>query len=445
MALYFQKHKCKKYLLRVSILFILLLSLPLQPAFYSTLFTISWPYFIVDVFRLVTFLPHYFGEQNSLIDWLFILVIALFGAAFWLKKDKTENAGREQLYYYYLRIFVRFKLAAILFVAGFLKLFPIFVPELSLSHLNTAYGYFADWKHLLLSLSAAPAYLVFLGIVELVAATLLLFRKTAFLSVIFVIPFYGNAFLADLAYQGPSYFVSTYIILLTLPIFLYDVRRLGSLIVSLKETLPASWKLDWQTVSWSKWRLPLKAVFVFIFVLLVAVRSYSIYQDPGQSLHYPNEAGLPAIEGKYLVDTFVFNGDTLAFSPIDSIRWKDVVFEKWNTVSVRKVNTVFKDAEPAAFLEREDQQRDYEFTQTGDRLYYRYTVSGDTIALKNPNKNYPDDTYRFKIERPDSLHVNLFGVNARGNTVKASLSKVNKKYLLYEIKKIGRRGLGYKL
>src|SRR5690606_24784167 len=129
-----------------------LLSLPLQPDFYKTLFTISWQYFIADVFYLATFLPHYFGEQTGLLDWVLLLIIALIGAAVWLKKEKPGNTDREQLYYYYLRIFVRFKLAAILFVAGFLKLFPIFAPELSLSHLNTAYGYFADWKHLLLSL-----------------------------------------------------------------------------------------------------------------------------------------------------------------------------------------------------------------------------------------------------------------------------------------------------
>ncbi|NGM66242.1 DoxX family protein [Sphingobacterium sp. SGR-19] len=445
MASYLQNPVWKKYILRVSILFIGLLSLPLQPDFYKTLFTISWQYFIADVFYLATFLPHYFGEQTGLLDWVLLLIIALIGAAVWLKKEKPGNTDREQLYYYYLRIFVRFKLAAILFVTGFLKLFPIFAPELSLSHLNTAYGYFADWKHLLLSLSAAPAYLVFLGIVELIAAILLLFRKTAFLAVIFVVPFYGNAFLADLAYQGPSYFVSTYIVLLTLPIFVYDVQRLGSLIVDFKETLPASWKLDWQKVSWSKWRLSLKAVFVFVFIVLVAVRSYSIYQDPNQSLHYPNEAGLPDIEGKYLVDIFVLNGDTLAFSPTDSVRWKDVVFEKWNTLSVRKVNTVFKDEPPTAFFQREEDSRDYEYTQVGDRLYYRYTITNDSIALKNPNRNYHDDTYLFKVERPDSLRINLSGFNVRGDTLQIELNKVDKKYLLYEVKKIGRRGLGYKL
>lgn len=445
MAPYFQNHAWEKYFLRVSILFILLLSLPLQPDFYKTLFTISWEYFIADIFHLVTFLPHYFGEQSGIYDWVLIFIIALVGAVIWLKKEKPVSADREHLYYYYLRIFVRFKLAAILFVAGFLKLFPIFAPELSLSHLNTAYGYFADWKHLLLSLSAAPAYLVFLGIVEVIAAVLLLFRKTAFLAVIFVVPFYGNAFLADLAYQGPTYFVSTYIVLLTFPIFVYDVQRLGSLIVNFKETLPASWKLDWQKVSWSKWRLPLKAVFVFVFIVLTGVRSYSVYQHPNQSLHYPSEAGLPAIEGKYLVDTFVLNGDTLAFSPTDSVRWKDVVFEKWNTLSVRKVNTTFKDEPPTAFFQREDESRDYEYTHVGDRLYYRYDITKDRIYLKNPNKNYQEDTYTFKVERPDDLHVNLVGFNAQGDRLQVGLSKVDKKYLLYEVKKIGRRGLGYKL
>lgn len=445
MTPYLQDHIWKKYLLRASILFILLLSLPLQPDFYHALFTISWQYFIADIFHLVTFLPHYFGVQSTIYDWLLLLVLALVGAAIWLKKEKTQRRDREQTYYYYLRIFVRFKLAAILFVAGLTKLFPVFVPELSLSHLNTAYGYFADWKHLLLSLSAAPAYLVFLGVVELAAAVLLLFRKTAFLAVIFVIPFYGNAFLADLAYQGPTYFVSVYIVLLTLPIFMYDVQRLGSLIVSLKETPPASWKFDWQTKRWGRWRLPAKVAFAFVFIVLVGARSYSVYRYPNQSLHYPTQTGIPGAAGKYIVDTFVLNGDTLTFSPTDSIRWKDVVFEKWNTMSVRKVNTVFKDVPPTAFFQREDDRREFEYTQIGDRLYYRYSISADSIILRNPNRNYGDDTYLFKIRRPDSIHINLTGVNAQGDTLHVGLSKVDKKYLLQEVKKVGRRGLGYKL
>src|SRR5690606_33822624 len=97
MASYLQNPVWKKYILRVSILFILLLSLPLQPGFYKTLFTISWQYFIADVFQLVTFLPHYFGEQNGIYDWVLILIIALIGATVWLKREKPGSAHREQL------------------------------------------------------------------------------------------------------------------------------------------------------------------------------------------------------------------------------------------------------------------------------------------------------------------------------------------------------------
>ncbi|WP_437917908.1 hypothetical protein [Sphingobacterium sp. LRF_L2] len=435
----------KKLLLRLSILFILLLSIPLQGDFYRILTTISWTYFLTDIFNLVTFLPHYFGEYSSLYDWILTLGVALIGALVWLRMEKETNSNREASLFYFLRIFARFKLAAILFIAGFLKVFPVFVPELSISHLNTGYGYFEDWKHLLLSLSVAPAYLVFLGIVELIAAFLLLFRKTSFLAVIFIIPFYGNAFLGDLAYEGPAYLVSIYIVLLTLPIFFYDAQRLGSLIVALENTKPAFWVFEWRKVRGGRWRIVLKLIFSLVFIGLIGVKSYVTYQQPTISLHYPEEPGLPVIAGKYIVDSFVLNGDTLAYSPDDTLRWKDVVFEQWNTLSVRKENTVIKSEKSLAFLQRGNTQRDYEYTQVGDRLYYRYTIDGDKIVLKNPNENYGEDSYVFQVVRPDSLHVNLLGTNLKKDSLEVALHKVDKKYLLYEVKKVGRRSLGYKL
>ena len=435
----------QRYLLRLGILLIVLISLPLQPDFYSRLFSLSWHYFLADIFHLATFLPHYFGPQHSLYDWVLVLVVSLLGAAYWLQRTKNSSFEKEQRLYYYLRIFVRFKLAAILFVAGFSKLFPVFVPELSLSHLNTAYGYFTDEKQFLLSLAAAPAYVVFLGIVELLTAFLLLFRKTSFLAVIFVVPFYGNAFLGDLAYNGSSYLTFVYIVLLTLPIFLYDIQRLGALIVDFKQARPASWKLDWSQVSWKTIRQPAKALFVFVFVILVGFKSYSVYKNPTQSLHYPQQAGLPDIAGKYLVDSFVLNGDTLAHSPSDSLRWKDVVFEKWNTLSIRKAQGAIQDVASAGLFQRDDAQRDYEYSDVGDRLYYRYQIQQDSLVLKNPNPNYAQDQYNFRIERPDSLHVCLTGRAASGQQLDVRLRKADKKYLLYEVKKAGRSNRGFKL
>src|SRR5690606_2696672 len=97
-----------------------------------------------------------------------LLAVAALVASFWTAKDRIDPE-REATLFYFIRIFVRFRLAALLSVAGLTKLFAIFAPALSLSHLNTPYGYFEDWKQLYLSLSAAPAYVVFLGVVELLA------------------------------------------------------------------------------------------------------------------------------------------------------------------------------------------------------------------------------------------------------------------------------------
>ncbi|MFD2598744.1 DoxX family protein [Sphingobacterium corticis] len=436
----------RRFFLRVAILFIAFISLPVHKDFYQTLFTISWSSLIPDLFNLLTYLPHYFGKLNGFYDWGLILFIALIGAFVWLKAEKGRpEALREFRYYYYLRIFVRFKLAAILLVAGFIKLFPLFAPQLSLSHLNTAYGQFEDWKHLLLSLSAAPAYLVFLGVVELLAASLLLFRKTSFLAVVFIIPFYGNAFLADVAYQGPTYFASAYVVLLTLPIFLYDVQRLGSLVLYLKPTNPSTNRVNWSDSSLFLWRQVGKLVFAIVFFGLVGIRAYQIHSNANDSLHYPQHAGLPAVEGKYVADEFVWNGDTLQYSPTDTIRWKDVVFEKWNTLSIRREAGNVHHAVSEGLFQRATQKRDYEHTHTGDRLYYRYTVKGDSLHLKNPNDQYTQDVYRLHIERPDSAHIRLSGANLRGDSLSVSLTKTNKKYLLEEIKKSGRRSLGYKL
>ena len=433
----------QRYLLRLGIVFLILLTIPIQGDFYSTLFQISWTYLVSDLFNLVLYLPHFFASYSTFYDWFIILGISIIVSWIWFKRSNNDQE-KENFLFYLLRIFARYRLASILFVAGFTKLFAIFAPDLSLSHLNTGYGYFENWKQLYLSLSAAPAYLVFLGIVELLSAFLLLFRKTSFLGVIFIIPFYGNVFFADLAYEGKYFLVPAYIILLTIPIFIYDVKRLGNLIVDFKITQGNRWKFDWSTLKIGQFIWIPKLLFILLFVVLVGYRSYSISQS--DSLFYPSTKGIEGISGKYNVDSFVLNGDTLKYSPSDKKRWRDVVFEDWNTLSVR-VNDSIKSVQSNRFLSNEDKFRDYEYSQVGDRLYYRYepTNNPDEFILKNPNPNYLNDNYTFKINRPDSSHISLIGKSLSGDSLEVTLSRINKKYLLEEVKKVGRRKLGFKL
>lgn len=433
----------KDILLRISLLWIVLLSIPIQQDFYSILLSLSWQYLLIDFYNLVTFLPHFFDKNSTILDWTIYLGIAVALALLWRSRQPHLELNK---WYYYLRIFSRYKLASILLVAGFLKVFALYVPEISLSHLNTGYGYFQHWKHLLLSLSAAPAYLVFLGIVEVAAAILLLFRRTAFLGVIFIIPFYGNVFLADLAYEGGDFLVSTYIVLLSLPVFVYDLGRLGRLIYHKAFTQPAAWHLEWNHSRWKKVRVVGKISFAVFFFFVVGFKSYSAFRQQ-QNLFYPQHKGLEGIVGKYWVKDFVLNGDTIAPSPFENGRWKDVVFERWNTLSIR-VNESIVVEEPASRLwPRQDSLRNYEYTQVGDRLYYTFQFSeqDSILTLANRNKHYITDSYRFQLSQPDSNAVLLRGTNGRGDSLQVLLVDAKKKYLLEEVKKVGRRKVGYKL
>jgi hypothetical protein len=74
----------------------------------------------------------------------------------------------------------------------------------------------------------------------------------------------------------------------------------------------------------------------------MAFKPGSAYQK-NDVYHFPATKGLPNISGIYNVASFHFKQGHLAYSPNDPVRWKDVVFEKWNTVSIRSNRPVIID------------------------------------------------------------------------------------------------------
>ncbi len=433
-------------LIRFGIIYFALQTIPLHLDFYERLFQLKWNTFVIDLLSLLTYTPHFFGPESTFLDWLVIAVVAGIGTGVWITKEKGNQPSiDDDTLYYYLRILVRYRLAAALLVLGFVKVFPSFAPEPSLSHLNTGYGYFSHWKHLYLSLGVAPAYLSFLGLVEVVSALLLLSRKTAFLGVVFIIPFYGNVFLANLAYEGGGHVLSLFLLSLALVLFLYDFKRFVSLIVHLQYTKPTTYQARWRDIKAHRVRLLLKTTFVFVVVVLYGIRSYAIFKEG--TLYYPETPGIAGIQGLYDVGLFVQNGDTITYSPNHPYRWKDVVFEKWNTVSIRASGPIETFNDNSIRLHRIDSLRNYEYALVGDRQYYAYHViaDGTALILRNRNPNYTNDVLKLNIERPDGTSIFLRGTDLRGDSLRIRLDRLDKKYLIEEVKKVGRSTLGFKL
>jgi hypothetical protein len=283
-----------------------------------------------------------------------------------------------------------------------------------------------------------PDYESFLGLVELAGGLLLLHRRTTTIATLIIIPFTGNVFFSNLAYEGGEYVYSFYLIVLALFLFAFDANRLYRLFALEKPTIPNLFKPDFSDSRLKFGRVALKAVFVLFFVVIYGSKAYAGYHS--NPYQYPTRPGLTGAAGIYNVEHFVINGDTLAYSALDPVRWKDVVFEKWATLSVRSSPPAVIDSTNVEQIHFDDARRNFEFAGSGGRHYYGYEFDENAKTLKLTNKVNAADQLLLYYSRPDSTTIRLSGISNGRDSLQVVLKKINKKYLFQEVKKVGRRG-----
>ncbi|MET0298712.1 MAG: DoxX family protein, partial [Flavitalea sp.] len=156
---------------------------------------------------------------------------------------------------------------------------------------------------------------------------------------------------------------------------------------------------------------------------------------------YPSQPGIKGVAGIYNVSKFAINTDTLGYSKTDPLRWTDLVFEEWNTISIRSNRPVILDSGNVDKVSSIDSDRAYEFEGSGGRHYYSYQFdsASSTLNLTNRNPHYKGEVLKLKYERPDDSTIVLSGTNENNQPVFAELRKINKKYLLEEVARRGRR------
>lgn len=447
----------EKNLFRFVALYFLFQIVPLDPSFWRALFTTDWSQapLYQPLFQLAKYTPSFFGETDTLANWGVVAVIAALGAVVWAAWEQRQAATGKALDYdrlnAWLRILLRYRLAAGLLAFGLIKLFPLQAPEPSLSQLNTPYGELTEWKIFALTLGIVPSYQSFLGAVETLAGLLLLTRRSATIGAAIAVFFTGNIFMSNLAYEGGEYVYSFFLITIALYLLAYDALRIYNLLVLGKPTAPNRYRLLFDAGWQQSVRLAGKAV-VALVIVVYSLSAYGTWRQGGH--HYPTltkqagpiQAGLSDAAGFYAVREFRLNGQTRPPSPTDSLRWQNVVVERWNTLSIRR-------PVPAPLLRANREQiicpdtaRHFEWAGQIGRHYYRYApasgqpadnLADHTLLLRNPQR--PSDTYQLRYDRPDSTTLVLRGINARRDSVYAVLERVNRKYLLAEAAKVGRR------
>lgn len=426
----------EKLLFRFFFIYFLLQVIPLDPGFYAQLFNAEEDYPLYGyLFQISRYMPHFYTASESFLNWAVVAVIALTAAAAWTAKDK--DCKEYHSLYYWLRVILRYRLALGLIGYGFIKVFPMQSPFPSLSNLNTNYGDLSAWKIFSMTLGIVSGYESFLGWVEILAGLLLLYRQTATIGAFLVIVYTGNVFLANLAYEGGEYVYAFYLIVMALFLVAYDAIRIYTLIGLERPTAPDVFKPRFRG-NLKNIRLALKSAFVLIFLFVYGFATQRGFKtDPYQ---YPKTAGLPQAKGIYDVAEFRLNDSIIPYSAVDSLRWKDVVFEEWATLSVRSNRPVQLDSTNIETIRVADTERRYETAGSAGRHYYSYTIdTGRKILhLQNKNMHYPHDKIELTFTRPNANQIILSGRNSQQESIYVVLNKKDKKYLFEEAAKQGR-------
>lgn len=423
----------QKAALRFAFVFFGLLALPLDPGFWRALFSGHWTQF-QELFQLTAYLPHLLPAAWVPADGLAsyaqvgaAFVLALLGAGLWGALDRQRT--NYDTAYYVLRTILRYRLALGLIGFGVLKVFPFQFPEPTLSDLHTPYGDFLPWKIYYLTTAVSGAYYKqALGLFEITAAVLLLWRPAATVGAAFAAAILTNIVLANFAYRIGEHVYATTLLLFAVAIIAHDVPRLYALLVRERTSLPDDYSPAFSGRA-RKARTTLRGLFAG-FALVYGATAFAGYTQDRWPL--PSTAGVKDLYGYYNVREFRLDGVERPYSLIDPVRWQNVVFEAWNTVSIRRAQPAPLDPERPSIGTLHASDRGYEHEGNAGRSFYSYDADSAQSRLKLKSQNTPGDTLDLSYAVGTDGRVRLSGTTERGEKIEAVLELTDKRYLLRE-------------
>src|SRR5690606_28313385 len=320
--------------------------------------------------RLSNYYPWFVGgDGKDYIGFITAIGISSLFATIWYVIDKRKL--RETQYYYWFCVIVRYKLVMVMLYFGLVKLFPIQMPFPTESWMNTKIGDVTPGKLYWITTGASTPFQVFSGLFETVGAVLLLFRRTVVLGACLLLTIMITVVMINIGYDAGVQMKSIVITLLIL--FLLTKHMNGILKFLLYETNINLNRTITPNQKWlNRYRIVLKSLFILVFLV---IRGWDVSYNyfAGKTFKLPDTPFLTGVSGFYNVEEFTLNGEVLPYSPVDSNRWRDVVFENWVTLIINISRNLA--------INNENRYRTTEFFSNAGREFYQYQVDSTTKTL----------------------------------------------------------------
>ena len=250
--------------------------------------------------------PHATDSRDEALDWIragLIVVVSLLTALVWsvLDRRRKEYAAAAA----WLRFLLRLSLVFVMLRYGLFKVFPLQMSPPSLAVLNEPMGESSPMTLLWTLIGLHPGYQMLCGAMEVGAAMLLFFRRTALLGALLNAVVMTNVLLFNLFFDVPVKLGAGVILLLTLAVIAPDGRALVSFFWRNKGMAPTGvWvppaerrrlQVGTRVVEWAFLGL---ALFYFL------PASYRAAADEREALRHPSP-----LTGAWRVDPAVLGKD----------------------------------------------------------------------------------------------------------------------------------------
>ncbi|WP_121812147.1 hypothetical protein [Mucilaginibacter kameinonensis] len=425
----------QKILLRSGIVYAATTVIPFVPAFYQQDFDAGfsvkgYPYRWLDVISQNN--PWFFSSQGgkNYEGWLITLLVCLVIGIIWALVEKQVNKDRNALaqnsvddrLYNLFFILVRYQIALRMSWFAIAKVFPVQMPFPTLSQLNTNLGDFTPGKLYWLTTGVSPFFEVFAGVFELVATVLILFRRTATLGSLMMIAILLPIWFVNIGYDAGVELASLHLLFLSITLLVKDADSFYSILIRHQQAIvsyiqPPEFNKQWKRVA----RGGFKAVFIFLFLFYRGYHYGQLYAA-GKTFKLPLDDGIKKFTGFYNVSQFKINNKALPYAPDDTVRWQNVVFEKFNTISIGSLKP-FR-------LRTDNKSRTTEYYGNIGRLYYGYEADTVKQVLVLKNRANMAEIIRFTYIELSAGEFILKGKNNQNDSLYIVLNKIKKNYPL---------------
>jgi len=258
---------------------------------------------------------------DKLYHWItlsFHLFIAVLGTLIWTAIDRNRKSYprmAEGLY-----IFARYYLAALILLYGLVKVIPMQFPQPGLIRLTQEFGDSSPLGLAWTFLGFSTTYQVFAGLMEILGAGLLFFRRTTLLGALVTAGVMTNVVMINFLFDVPVKLFSAHLLMIATGLAALHLKPLWDFFVMGR---PAQQHLRPFPFRDRKWRIAgyiTQGVIIGGALLLLFFPNYNLYR----SLPEP-----PEIAGIYEVAEFEHHGETTGTLAAAPYRWRRVVIDNF--------------------------------------------------------------------------------------------------------------------